>query len=151
MQLEEALRRAMSDIKVMSLDDYFLSSCFSITEEGKPITEWTLLFYNPRTNKTRDCFVNDKFVTLDDEMEAQKEMTELGNELPKMRAEDAIKTAQKKYGKKTINILVSLHTIDKPAWAITMIGADITATTFEIDANTGHIMKEDTTSLMKRL
>ena len=151
MQLEEALRRAMSDIKVMSLDDYFLASCFSITEEGKPITEWTLLFYNPKTKKTRDCFVNDKFVTLDDETEAQKEMTELGKELPKIHVEEAIKIAQKKYAKKTINILISLHTIEKLAWAITMIGADITATTFEIDAKTGHILKEDTTSLMKRL
>ncbi len=151
MQAEEAINRAMADIKVMSLDDYFLASCFSIIKEGKDIAEWTLLFYNPKTKKTRDCFVNDKFVTLDEELQAQKEMTELGKEPPKIHVEEAIKTAQRKYGKKTINILISLHTTDRTSWAITMIGTDITATTFEIDAQTGKILKEDTASLMKRL
>ena len=151
MELEEAIKRAMDDIKVMSLDDYFLASVFSIIEEGKDVTEWTLLFYNPKTKKTRDCFVNEKFVTLGEEMQAQKEMKEVIALEAKTHVNDAIKTAQQKYGKKTINILISLHMTDRICWAITMIGTDITATSYEIDGTDGKVLSENTVSLMKRL
>ncbi len=151
MELETAIGKAMSDMKVMSLDNYFLASIFSITEEGKDITDWTLLFYNPETKKTRDCFVNDSFVTLGDEMPAQKDMKELNAANMKIGVVEAMDTALKNFNKKIINILISLHTAQQLVWTITLVAADITATSFDIDAETGKVLKEETVSLMKRL
>ncbi|MBI4170988.1 MAG: PepSY domain-containing protein [Candidatus Aenigmarchaeota archaeon] len=151
MQLKDAVQKAMNDIKVMGLDGYFLASIFSITEEGKDISDWTLLFYNPETKKTRDCFVNEKFVTLGEEMPAQKEMKELVTSGMKVKVTEAIDTALKNFDKKIINILISLHTTERVVWTITVVAADITATSFDIDAGTGKVLREETVSLMKRL
>ena len=151
MEFQEAITKAMGNSKVTTLKDYFLASIFSITEEGKGITEWTLLFYNKQTHKIVDCFVNDKFVTLDQEMPAQKEMERLEAPENAIEVEKAIEIAKKNYSKKTINILISLHMAPHLMWTITMIGSDISATKFDIDAKSGKIVKEETTSLMKKI
>jgi hypothetical protein len=151
MELQEAVKRAMKDVKVTSLKNYFLASVFSITEEHKGIKEWTLLFYNPSENKVRDCFVNEKFVTLGEEQAAQKSLAEVDAKKVKVKVEKALELAKAKYNKKTINILVSLHKKESLLWTITMIGADITATSYDIDAATGKLIHEDTVSLMKRI
>lgn len=151
MELDEAVKKATGDFKVMSLDNYFLASIFSITEDAKAIGEWTLLFYNPKTRTTRDCFVNDRFVTLGEEADAQKEMAELNINDVKIGVHDAVKEAKKLYHKKSINILITLHMAERLAWTITFVGTDITATSYEIDAKTGKLLREQTTSLMKRV
>lgn len=151
MEVRDAITRAMDDVKVMSLDGYFLASAFSMTEEGKGTNEWTLLFYSAKSGKVRDCFVNDKFVTLGEEQPAQKEMAELETGGLEVSAGEAVETATQGFGKKTINILISLHTDKRLLWNITLVAADMTATSFEIDAKTGAVVKQQTVSLATRL
>ncbi len=151
MEVKDAINKAAADFKVMSLDGYFLVSVFSITEEGKEITEWTLLFYNAKTGKVRDCFVNDRFVTLGEEQPVQREMEELHTEGMKVSVEEAMHAAMKGFNGKILNILISLHTDGRLLWNITLVATDITATSFEIDAKTGKIIKQQTTSLMTKL
>ena len=151
MELQEAVERAMKDPKVTSLRDYFIASVFSITDENKDIKSLTFLFYNPEGKKVRDCIVDGSSVDLGEEQQAQKEMSPISVEAAKISIGEALGIARKHYSKKIINILVTLHMKEKLLWTITMIGADITATSYDIDAVDGQLLHEETTSLMKRL
>jgi len=146
-----AVSKARSDPGVVSLDGYFLASAFSITEVGRPVDEWTLLFYNPGNKKTVDCIVAQD-VSVGQELPAQKELSELRPDAVKFFLEDAMEAVNSRYSKKTINILISLHSGNKgdPVWTITMVGSDITATSFDIDAISGSVIREETINLMHR-
>jgi hypothetical protein len=150
LDLGKAIERAMADWSVRSLKNYFLASVFSIIEENQDIREWTLLFYNPQSGKTRDCFVSEKFVTLSEEADAQKEMAKLDIKSVAIGVNEALKIAHKKFNKKIINILISLHTAARPLWTIIFVATDVTATSFDIDAASGSVVMEETTSLMRK-
>ena len=51
--------------------------------------------------------------------------------------------------KGAISTLVSLHR-SPPVWTINLIKADMNVTTFDVNAETGKITREETTSILKR-
>ncbi|MFA4819345.1 MAG: PepSY domain-containing protein [Candidatus Aenigmatarchaeota archaeon] len=152
MELKEAIDRAESDEGVKKLTKYFMCSCFVCIKDIKDkIDEWTLLFYNPEKELVIDCFVNDKFVTLGEETPPLKEVKKPDFTEAHVTIKEALETVEKKFDKKTINVLITLHQKDTLVWTINMITPDMNATTFDIDAKTGNIVHEETTSLIRRL
>lgn len=151
MEATEAIEKAMTNEDVKKLKSYFLCSCFACIKGVKDsINEWTLMFYNPHTNKIVDCFVNDRFVTVGEETLPLKEVEEADFGHVAIRAGKALDAVSKKFSKSTINVLITLHR-KPPVWTINMITPDMTATTFDIDAKSGRITREETTSLVRRL
>ena len=151
MEVKEAIEKARRDEGVRKLTGYFLCSCFACLKDKKDkITEWTLLFYNPRNNKVIDCFVNSKFVTIGEETPPLAEVERPDFNDISVGAEDALDSAAKKFSKSTINVLVTLH--KNPAvWTINFISGDMMATTFDIDTKTGKILRQEETSLIRKL
>lgn len=149
LDLETAIKRARADPHVAALKDYFLASVFSIIDDKQDIRDWTLLYYSKKEHRTADCIVNEAMVSVTDVIPAQKGMEKLDLDI-RVSVKDAMGTARKKYSKKIINIMISLHQKERPLWTITMVGADITATSFDIDARTGKILREETVSLMRK-
>lgn len=151
MEVTEAIRMAGASKDVKRLKNYFLCSCFACIKHAKEdITSWTLLYYNPTTKKVLDCFVNDKFVTIGEETPPLGEVEKADFSRVKISAEEAIDMAAKNFSKSTINVLITLHK-KRLVWTINFISGDMMATTFDIDADTGKITREDTTSLIRRL
>ena len=152
MQVTEAIRKAQDNEDVKKLHGYFLCSCFAcIKSRDDKINEWTLLFYNPEKNVVLDCFVNDKFVTIGDETPPMSGVEKPDFSEARITVEEAMESVSKKFSKTTINILITLHRKGSLIWTINMITSDMMATTFDIDAKTGKILREDTTSLIRKL
>lgn len=152
MQIRAAVEKAESDDRIKTLRDYFLGSVFAcIKDKSDVITEWTLLYYNTRTGKAVDCFVNDKFVTVSEETRPVNPVKKMDAGDAHIGVEKAIATASEKFRKKTINILITLHHTEKLVWTLNMISPDLSATTYDIDAANGNIVREETTSLMRKI
>jgi len=152
MQLKIAADRAASEEKIKKLRGYFLGSCFAcIKNKSDIVTEWTLLYYNASTGKAIDCFVNDKFVTVSDETRTVNPVKEMDVGDVHIGIEKAIDIADGKFSKSTINILITLHFRERLVWTINMISADLNAITYDIDAASGKILREETTSLAHKL
>lgn len=156
MKLEDAVKRAGANEGVQRLKTSFLGSIFASLADSDDVKEWTLLYYNPRNRSVVDCFVSEKFVTVGEETPAINEIQELDTKSIKVDVKNALKTAREKMPKKTVNILISLHVKDvdgKPrtVWTIGMVTPDISVTTFDIDADSGAVLKEETTSLIRKV
>ncbi|MCX6815859.1 MAG: hypothetical protein NT120_03335 [Candidatus Aenigmarchaeota archaeon] len=156
MKLNEAIQRAEENENVQRLDGYFLSSTFVCIAEKENITNWTLLYYNPYTNTVVDCFVNEALVTVGEETPALNEQEELRIKDVKIAASKALADARKKFKKSAVNVLISLHRkqfAEKKClvWTIAFITQDMKATSFDIDAATGTMLKEETISLVKKM
>lgn len=150
-ELTEAIQRAKANEDVKKLKDYFLCSCFAcIKTSSDKINEWTLLFYNQKKNLVLDVFVNDKFVTIGEETPPLKEVEKPDFDAVKITVEEAL-AAVKDFKKSTINVLITLHQKGVMVWTLSMITPDMMATTFDIDAKTGKIIREESTSLVRRL
>lgn len=150
MEVNEAIEKASNNEDVKKLQNYFLCSCFAcVKDKNDKITEWTLLFYNPDKNVVVDCFVNSKFVTIGEETPPLTEIEKPDFDEAKVNVGDAI-SAVKNFKKNTINVLITLHK-SPLIWTINMITPDMMATTFDIDAKTGKILREEETSLIRRL
>ncbi len=148
MELSEAIKKAENE-GVKQLDGYYLGSCFACIKDSKgPVTEWTLLFF--KGDKAIDCFVNEKFVRVSDDTRPIKDVKKMTFDAT-VTAESALKTANEKFGKSTINILITLHQKDVLVWTITMIDVTLTATSYDIDAKTGKIVNEESTSLIRKM
>jgi uncharacterized membrane protein YkoI len=147
MKILDAIERAQKSGEFSKLKDFFLASAFACITENEDIKNWTLLFYNKKRNVAVDCFVNDKFVTFDAEMPAMDDYKELKFDkiIP---VEKAINIAKEKVNIKIVNILITLVMKESVLWKISVITIDIAATSFEIDASNGEILKEDRTSLL---
>lgn len=156
MKIEEAVKKAGANEHVQKLNGYFLGSCFASLTDEKKVKEWTLLYYSPQTNKVVDCFVNEKFVTVGEETPAIGEMKELDVGEVKIDINRTLALLGEKFKKKTINTLISLHMKDfsgksMTVWTVGFVTQDISVTSFDVDASTGKILKEETTRLIKRL
>ena len=152
MRVNDAIERTEKNEDVKKLRGYFLCSCFAcVKDKNDKISEWTLLFYNPDKNAVLDCFVNDKFVTIGDETPPISEIEKPDFKEVKTSIETAMETINKKFSKTTINVLITLHKKGSMVWTINMITADMNATTFDVDAKTGKITREETTSLIRKL
>ncbi len=152
MQVMEAIRKAEKNEDVKKLHGYFLCSCFAcIKSRDDEIKEWTLLFYNPEKKAVVDCFVNDTFVTVGEETPPISEVERPDFSEVKTTAEEALESAGKNFSKATINTLITLHKRGSAIWTVNFITADMTATTFDVDAKTGKITRKETTSLIRKL
>jgi len=157
MNLNEAVERAERDEHVQQLKGYFLCSSFAtLNENQNNIKEWTLLYYSPSSKSVVDCFVSEKFVTVGEETPAVNEIQKLELYNVKIDVSDALSIAEQRFKKKPLNILMSLHKkqINNKAytvWTLAYITPDMSATSFDIDATSGKILKEERTSLIKRM
>ncbi len=149
MQVKEAISRAEKEEKIRKLHGYYLGSCFACLKAREPIIEWTLLYYNPEKKMAVDCFVNDKFVTVSEETRPLKDIEKMDMDEVHIGVEKAMELTN--YRKKIISILITLHRREKMLWTINMIGADFSATTYDVDTKTGKILREETTSLIRKL
>ncbi len=152
MDVQQAIDRAKNNDDVRKLKDYFLCSCFAcIKQADEKINQWTLLYFNPGSNKVVDCFVNDKFVTVGDETPPLGEIEKPDFSQIKIPIEDAIDTAARDYRKSLINVLITLHQKGTLVWTINFISPDMMAKTVDVDAKTGKVLREEETSLVRRL
>jgi hypothetical protein len=153
MKLSEALGRARSnsDVQILEKSGYFLGSIFSMTDSSQEISEWTFLYFNPQTNKIRDLAISEKESKLDEEREPRSPVSLLNPNALKISVNDAIGIGLAKLAKSSAKILVTLHQKDCLMWTLTFVSSDLQATTFDIDAQTGEILREETTSLIRTM
>lgn len=144
MEFEEALRKAASFMKEAVGKGYFLSSLFSSIKGGE-ISEWVLHFSGK--DKAVDCYVTADSVTVE-ESQSLGESQELDTGKAKVSAGKALEAARRS-NKDAITILLSLHG-SPPVWTINFISAAMNATTVDVDAETGKITREETTSILRR-
>ena len=147
--LTDAIEKAKKDpdVEKLMMDGYFLGSVFATAKDS--IKEWILHFYSSKKNKVIDCHVGD-VVALGEETDALKRMKKLSLDRLKITAETALDTAKEKFKGRTINILITLHRKESVVWTVNMISSALTATTYDIDAETGEIIDENVTSLITR-
>lgn len=151
MNVLDAIERAKNNSDIKKLKDFFLGSAFTCVKDGEEINQWTILFYNPKTKRVTDCFVNDRFVTPSEETKAIDEIKELNTKNIKVPVEKALEIAKKDITKTIINILISLHKKDVVMWSIGLVSSDMTATSVDINAETGEVIKKEETKLIKQL
>ena len=151
MQVKDAIERAEKSDEVKKLHGYFLCSCFaSIKDKDEKVKEWTLLFYNHEKKVVLDCFVNEKFVTIGEETPPISDVERPDLSGLKITVDEALEKVVKNFSKSIINILITLHSKKSLVWTINLITKDMMATTFDIDANSGEIVREETTSLISQ-
>ena len=147
MEFEEALRKASGFME--KYKGYFLCSVFSSIKNvnGKPSDctgEWILHFSDKR--KSLDCHITDDTIRVDD-AQSLGEPVELDVSSVSISPDKAIGSTGFVL-KKAVTILVSLHS-SPPVWTINFIKAGMTVTTFDVDAETGKITREETTSILR--
>lgn len=152
MEVSEAIEKASNHSDIKALHGYFLGSCFAVAKKSDDkIEDWTLMYYDSKTGKAVDCFVNKKFVTASKETRSVSPVEKMELSGLKITIERALEIAQNKFARGTINILITLHTKKALVWSISMIGVDLTVTTYDIDAKSGKILEEESTSLIRKL
>lgn len=148
-ETDENLRRLINR-------NFFLSSIFVMFEK-LPIEEYHLLFYNPDNKKIVDCSLRDGKIKICEETEATKEFQKLDLSDVKIELERALDIAEnefhKKIGETITNHLASLHKKEfshqfLTVWTINIIYSGMTAQSYDIDAETGKILHEETTNLV---
>lgn len=144
MEFEEALHKASAFMKEAGSKGYFLSSIFS-SIKGGGISEWVLHFSGK--GKAMDCYVKGDSVTVE-ESQSLGEAQELDTGKVKVSAGKALEAARRS-NKDAITILLSLHG-SPPVWTINFISAAMNATTVDVNAKTGKITREETTSILRR-
>lgn len=151
MNVLDAIEMAENDSNIKSLKDFFLGSAFACIKDKEEVTDWTILFYNPKTKKVIDCFVNEKFVTPGEETVALNEIEELETDKVKIPVEKALEIAKGGQKKNIVNTLITLHKKDIVLWSIAVVCSDMTATAVDIDAETGDVRKKEEKILFKKL
>ena len=151
MDVSEAIEKASNSSDVKNLKSYFLCSCFAcIKKMDEKIDHWTLLYYDEKAKKVVDCFVNSEFVTIGDETPPIAEIERPNFDDLQINAEDAIEIAARNYRKSPLNILLTLHQ-NPLKWTVNFISGDFIATTVDVDAKSGKILRKEETSLVRRL
>ena len=157
MNLLDAAEKAEKNENIRKLKGYFLGSSFaSLLADKKEIAEWTFLYYNPTSNTIVDCVVNEKFITVGEQTQALKEMKEIHPIDMVFDIENVLENLRENFKKIPISTLISLHMKEfsgknKLVWTIAFVAQDLSATSFDVDAITGKILREETTSLTRKL
>ena len=152
MNVIDAIQKAEDNEDVKKLRGYFLCSCFAcIKSKDEKIKEWTLLYYNPEKNLVLDCFINDKFVTVGDETPPISEVEKPDFHNIDTTIEEVLDKVGKNFSEGLVNVLITLHKKASVIWTINFITADMNATTFDVDVKTGKILREESTSLIRKL
>ena len=148
MLLMDAIRKAENDKLVKKLSrDHFLCSAFAFIKDAD-VKEWTLHFFSPERKTMVDCFVSDT-VTIGEETPAIKDMQELDTCRIKISSERALEIVKKKFDKKAVSSMISLHKKEKIIWTVSMITQDMMVTSFDMDALTGKIIEKKEESLIR--
>ncbi|MBI2076113.1 MAG: PepSY domain-containing protein [Candidatus Aenigmarchaeota archaeon] len=143
MEFEEALHKAGSFIKEAKAKGYFLCSVFS-SSTTSVFDEWILHFAGK--DSALDCYIRGDAIHVD-ETRSIGEPVELNLTKVKVSISEALDSVGKP--KSAVSTLVSLHR-SPPVWTINFIKADMTVTTFDVNAETGKITREETASILKR-
>lgn len=148
MEFEEALRKASGFIKESKAKGYFLCSAFSsITFNHSEIIgadEWILHFSHNSKNSI-DCCVKGDDITVEEGQSLSE--SELDITRIKMSLGKALESAG--FKSKFITMLVSLHG-SPPVWTLAFITPGMAATMYDVDAETGKIIREETKSIIRR-
>ncbi len=148
MDLKEALLRADGFLRESERRGYFLCSVFSSIKNPKDdmgIKEWVLHLYGK--DGALDCYVNDDGVAVE-ESQSVGEPAKLDVDRVKVTANDALSMSERSAAG-AITILLSLHG-SPPVWTINFFAANMSVTTVDIDARTGDVMREETTSVLRK-
>lgn len=146
-----------SGVKSIINKGYFLGSIFAMLEDIKPVEEWRFLFYNPQSKKIFEFFYHDGFVEKGESEKRQREIQKLDTSDVRIEFDDALSTAKERFDEKVcskiISYLISLHAkkIDKKTttvWTINIIYSGMNVQSYDIDAQTGEIVTEESTSLI---
>jgi len=147
MLLSDAIRKAEKDESIKKLSkDHFLCSAFAFVKNGD-VKEWILHFFSPKRKKMVDCFVSDS-VNIGEETPAIKDMQELDPKKVKVSSAQVLEIVKKRFDKKAVSSMISLHKKRKTIWTINMITQDMMVTKFDIDALNGEIINEEKKALI---
>jgi len=146
MELSEALKRMKKEEK----DDYILVSAVAIVSGKDEVSRWALVYQNPETRNILDFYVTEEGIQKGEATKGEDEFKELEIEKVKISATRATDKAKKEISKTPISIVVSLTNNKKLIWKVSIISQDLMASTVEIDAVTGDILKKSETSIGRR-
>ncbi len=144
MEFDEALLKAGSFLKEAESKGYFLCSVFS-SSTTSVFAEW--IFHLSGKEKALDCCVKGDAIQVD-EAHSIGVPEKLDMEKVKITAAKALESLISKH-KNPLTILVSLHG-SPPVWTINFISAAMTATAYDISAETGEMKREETTSILRK-
>ena len=142
----EALKRMKKEEK----DDYILVSSVAIVSGKDEVSRWALVYQNPETRNILDFYVTEEGIQKGEATKGEDEFKELEIEKVKISATRATDKAKKEISKTPISIVVSLTNNKKLIWKASIISQDLMASTVEIDAVTGDILKKSETSIGRR-
>ena len=158
MQAKKLIEKAESEdsIKKLIKEGYFLGSIFTMLDDIKPVKEWRLLFYNPKSRKIFEFSFDGSFEKGESEAR-ERPMHRLVVDNLEIELDSALKTAKSEFDKKisarVINYLLSLHmkgVAEKmiAVWTINIIYSGMNVQTYDIDASSGDVINEESTSLV---
>ena len=139
------------EVKALQKEGFFLSSLFAnIHSLDKEVDEWILHFFNPEKKTVVDCFANAEGVEMGEETPALSDMKEFAFTHIIVGFD---KAKEKVAGKslKPVSILVTLSRKGNMTWTFNFVNVDFSVLTVEVDALSGNITKEETSSLARRL
>ncbi|MDI6721825.1 MAG: hypothetical protein QMD85_05505 [Candidatus Aenigmarchaeota archaeon] len=150
MHVLDAIKSA--EDKMHEHKDFFLCSCFVSIKEFSSVSEWIVIFYNPKNHTIVECTCNEGGVSASGESKAMQEISLLDKDSLSKYEDYAIDKVKKDFSGVPMNILVSLHTkYNKTIWTISIVARDFKITTYDIDASGGDVIRKDTSELVRRL
>jgi len=166
LKIGELIEIAKADLKIQSLlnSGWFFASIFVMSERNQEPKDYRLILYNPESNEVQDCVIKtaadavnlkDHKVSVGEKSEARSELAPLiiDNHL---ELDDVLEIANRAFSESDLltsisAYLASFHTKGgKITWTVNIIYQGLRVRTFEIDANTGEILRDETTTLMKK-
>jgi uncharacterized membrane protein YkoI len=145
MEFSEALKKMEKKEK-----KGFLVSAVAIVSGKEDLSRWTLIYQNAETKAILDIHVGEEGVEYGKESSSEEEFKELPVSKIKISSKTAIDKARKEINKIPMSIVVSLINNQSLVWKVSIISQDLTASTVEIDAASGKIIKKSETSIGRR-
>ena len=147
MEIFEAIKKTEKRIK----QGYFLVSAIAIASADNKISKWTLIYQDTKTKNTMDTYVNEGGIEFGKESANEENFHELKISQIKISSKEAISKARKEIDKIAISVIASLISKEKPVWKISIISQDLMATSVEINAVNGKILKKSETVIGKKM
>lgn len=150
MRVMDAIRSAEEAMR--GREDFFLCSCFVSLKEFSEPDEWTVLFYNPKNGNVIECTCSESGVGVSGETKAMSGIDRLEKGMILKDENYAIEKVRDDISGKPISILVSLHMKDGAAvWTMSAVMQTLSVTMYDINAETGDIIRKETTGLVRKV